>query len=255
MRFTFRIFISLLLGLMILASCVPNRKMVYLQEKATDLGPMSTEVAPSEEQHITATDELYIRINSMDDYTAYYNIATEGGMYGRYDPSLTSYTVENNGTVLLPMIGNIYLEGLTLEEAGQKITDMYKGYLNQPAVNVRFVDKNVIVLGEVTRPGVYIFTRKEIPVFKAIAYAGDMTVYANRNHVLILREEENILYRHRVDLTDPDLLASKYYYLQPNDILYIQPLKRRIWGFAEMPWALLLGTVTTTILVLGYVQR
>jgi polysaccharide export outer membrane protein len=216
---------------------------------------MTTESSPSEEQYIKSGDELYIRINSMDEYTAYYNIATEGGMYGRMDPSLSSYTVENNGTVFLPMIGSIYVVGFTLEEAGKKIQEMYKGYLNQPAVNVRFVDKNVTVLGEVGAPGVYTFTRREIPVLEALAYAGDMTVYGNRNKILIIREEENIIYRHRVDLTDPRVQASKYYYIQPDDIVYVEPLKRRVWGFAEVPWGVVLSLVTTTILVLDYVQR
>ncbi len=138
MRITTKHFIYLLSGLLILSSCVPNRKIVILQEDAKAPSTMNTERSPQVEQYIQSADELYIRINSMDEYTEYYNITTEGGMYGRYDPSLSSYTVEINGTVFLPMIGNIYVVGFTLEEAGKKIQEMYKGYLNQPAVNVRF---------------------------------------------------------------------------------------------------------------------
>jgi polysaccharide export outer membrane protein len=229
--------------------------MVILQEDAKAPSTMNTERSPQEEQYIQSADELYIRINSMDEYTEYYNITTEGGMYGRYDPSLSSYTVEINGTVFLPMIGNIYVTGFTLEEAGKKIQEMYKGYLNQPAVNVRFVDKIVTVLGEVNDPGVYTFTKREIPIFEALAYASDMTVYGNRNKILIIREEENVIYRHRIDITEPGVQASKYYNIQPNDIVYVEPLKRRIWGFAEMPLPLMLTSVTTVLLVLGYLQR
>lgn len=254
MRIVTKHFVYLLSGLLILSSCVPNRKMVLLQENAKAPSTMSTQGSTPEEQFIQPGDELYIRINSMDEYTEYYNITTEGGMYGRYDPSLSSYTVENNGTVFLPMIGNIYVEGFTLEEAGKKIQEMYKGYLNQPAVNVRFVDKVVTILGEVDRPGVYTFTKREIPIFEAIAYAGDMTVYGNRNKILIIRERENIIYRHRIDITKPDVQASKYYNIQPNDVVYVEPLKRRVWGFAEAPLALILTTISTTVLVLGYIQ-
>ena len=162
MKMSNRIIISLIVGLTIMSSCVTNKKMVLLQEDAKAPSTMTTGRSTAEEQYIQSGDELYIRINSMDEYTEYYNITTEGGMYGRYDPSLSSYTVEINGTVFLPMIGNIYVVGFTLEEAGKKIQEMYKGYLNQPAVNVRYVDKIVTVLGEVNDPGVYLFTKREI---------------------------------------------------------------------------------------------
>jgi polysaccharide export outer membrane protein len=255
MRITTKHLTYLLSGLLILSSCVPNRKIVILQENAKAPSTMSTEASPPEEQYISPGDELYIRINSMDEYTEYYNITTEGGMYGRYDPSLSSYTVEINGTVFLPMIGNIYVAGFTLEEAGKKIQEMYKGYLNQPAVNVRYVDKIVTVLGEVNDPGVYTFTKREIPILEALAYADDMTVYGNRNKIMVIREVDNIIYRHRIDITEPDVQGSKYYNIMPNDIVYVEPLKRRVWGFAEIPWGTVLGLVTTTILVLDYVQR
>ncbi len=255
MRLTSKHIIYLLSGLLFLSSCIPNRKMVILQEDAKAPSTMNTERSPQEEQFIQTADELYIRINSMDEYTEYYNITTEGGMYGRMDPSLSSYTVEINGTVFLPMIGNIYVTGFTLEEAGKKIQEMYKGYLNQPAVNVRFVDKVVTVLGEVNDPGVFTFTKREIPIFEALAYASDMTVYGNRNKILIIREEENIIYRHRIDITKPSVQTSKYYYIRPNDIVYVEPLKRRIWGFAEMPIPLIFTTITTALLIMTYVQR
>jgi polysaccharide export outer membrane protein len=255
MRIITKYSVFLLAGLLIISSCVPNRKMVFLQEKAKSPSTMSTQGSSPEEQYIQPGDELYIRINSMDEYTEYYNITTAGGgMYGRYDPSLSSYTVEINGTVFLPMIGSIYVMGFTLEEAGKKIQEMYKGYLNQPAVNVRFVDKIVTVLGEVERPGVYTFTKREIPIFEALAYAGDMTVYGNRNKVLIIRERDNVIYRHRIDITEPGVQASKYYNIQPNDVVYIEPLKRRVWGFAEAPITLILTTISTTVLVLGFIQ-
>jgi len=237
-----------------MSSCVPNRKMVILQENAKAPSTMSTERSTPGEQYISSGDELYIRINSMDEYTEYYNITTEGGMYGRYDPSLSSYTVEINGTVFLPMIGNIYVAGFTLEEAGKKIQEMYKGYLNQPAVNVRYVDKIVTVLGEVNDPGVFTFTRREISILEALAHASDMTVYGNRNKVMVIREEENVVYRHRIDITEPGVQGSKYYYIQPNDIIYVEPLKRRIWGFETVPVGLIFTTITTSLLLIGFIQ-
>jgi polysaccharide export outer membrane protein len=255
MRLTNRHFTYLMAIILIMSSCVPNRKIVLLQESAKVPSTMTTKALPAEEQHIQTGDELYIRINSMDEYTEYYNITTEGGMYGRYDPSLSSYTVEINGTVFLPMIGNIYVVGFTLEEAGKKIQEMYKGYLNQPAVNVRFVDKVVTVLGAVNDPGVFTFTKREIPILEALAHASDMTVYGNRNRIMIIRERDNIIYRHRIDLTDPAVQASEYYNIQPNDIVYVEPLKRRVWGFAEAPIALIFTTISTILVVLTYIQN
>jgi polysaccharide export outer membrane protein len=82
-----------------------------------------------------------------------------------------------------------------------------------------------------------------------------MTVYGNRNKILIIREEDNVIYRHRIDLTEPGVQSSKYYNIRPNDIIYVEPLKRRVWGFETMPVALIFTTITTSILILGYIQR
>jgi polysaccharide export outer membrane protein len=81
-----------------------------------------------------------------------------------------------------------------------------------------------------------------------------MTVYGNRNKIMIIREEENVIYRHRLDLTKPDVQASKYYNIQPNDIIYVEPLKRRIWGFETVPVGLIFTTITTSLLLIGYIQ-
>jgi len=169
------------------------------------------------------------------------------------DITLVSYTVREDGYLNLPYAGEVRVEGLTLVEVSEKIEEVLSGFLNQPSVFVKFVNKNITVLGEVARPGRYTFSEKNINIFQALGMAGDITYYGNRNRVMIIREENDIISRNYVDLTKSSVYGSYYYFLKPNDIVYVQPLKRRRWGFRDFPFQLVLSASTTFVLILNYI--
>jgi len=242
----------LLLCLLTFSSCVSNRQIIYAQpEKKKGVPPTEFAAIIRDASLIKPGDELYVRVSSFDEETNFFT-ETRDDFIGRTDVTLVSYTVDGNGNLKLPYVGEIKVEGESLEEAGRKIEEALTGYLNGPQVLLKFVNKHVTVLGEVNRPGRYIFLDVNINVFQALGFAGDITHFGNRNKVMIIREEDEMIKRTYVDLTKESLFESDYYYLQPNDILYVAPLKRRRWGFERFPFDLVLTTLSTVVLVMNY---
>ncbi len=210
-------------------------------------------IGPQIDNIITPGDELYIRIASADEDRAAASIQQDQGR-GVYDPTFLSYTVSDDGTIKLPYIGRILLADLTLEEASDKIEDALSEYLFIPSVYIRFVNTKVTVLGEVNNPGVYMFNYKNINLLQAIAYANDITNFGNRRNVLIIREEGVRRYKHYIDLTSDELLESEWYLIKSDDIIYVEPLKRKKFDMATVPYNLIISVITTALVVLTFIQ-
>ena len=149
-------------------------------------------------------------------------IGTTGG-------SLQTYLVDNEGGIDFPVIGYIKVGGLTKRECEKFIHDKVKPYLNaaeNPVVTVRMSSYSISVLGEVNRPGSYQVSREKINILEALAQAGDLTIYGVRERVKLIREDaQGHKQIHTVNLNDANILTSPYYYLQQNDILYVEPNK------------------------------
>lgn len=144
---------------------------------------------------------------------------------GRYEARY--YLVENDGCIDFPMVGKIHLEGLTIEQAKDKIKEKIAPYFQKDAdyvVNVYLRNYEVTVLGEVQKPNTFEVTRNKITILEALAMAGDMTIYGKRDNVKILRELSDGTYEvHELDMRDANILNSPYYYLEQRDIVYVEP--------------------------------
>ncbi len=248
----FAYLIIFVIVLLTITSCVTNRRTVYTQRrdpKSDDPSYFSTTLR--ENKLIKPGDELYLRVSSFDEETNFFS-QTRDDIIGRTEVTLISYTVNENGDLRLPYIGTIKVANLTLDEASERIKDALDGYLNRPSVILKFVNKHITVLGEVTRPGRYPFADVSLSIFQALGLAGDINYYGNRNNVMLIREENKVITRNYLDLTNESLFGSYYYYIRPNDVIYVEPLKRRRWGFRDFPFELILSSVTTFLLILNY---
>ena len=136
---------------------------------------------------------------------------------------------DNNGIIDFPVLGRVAVGGLTKSQCEQLIHDKIKPYLNaseNPVVTVRMSSYSISVLGEVNRPGSYQVSREKINVLEALAQAGDLTIYGVRDNVKLIREDAKGKKRiYLINLNDANLLTSPYYYLQQNDIVYVEPNK------------------------------
>ena len=142
---------------------------------------------------------------------------------------LQTYLVDNNGIIDFPVLGRVAVGGLTKSQCEQLLHDKIKPYLNaseNPVVTVRMSSYSISVLGEVNRPGSYQVSREKINVLEALAQAGDLTIYGVRENVKLIREDAKGKKRiYLINLNDANLLTSPYYYLQQNDIVYVEPNK------------------------------
>jgi polysaccharide export outer membrane protein len=233
-------------------SCVPVRKTALVQDSKEMLVEQRDNMYFIEEKYddiIRTGDELYVQVTSADEVQTNFN---QGRTDVVRDPSVISYTVDEAGNIKLPYIDRIKLTGLTLHEASDKIEHELSQYLLNPSVFIRFVNNKVTILGEVNRPGVYVFNYKNINIFQAIGYANDFATFGNREKVLIIREEGGHRSKYVVDLTSDQLLTSKYYMVKSNDIIYVEPLRSKMWGMDTFPYDLLLSIASLSIVVMTF---
>lgn len=143
-------------------------------------------------------------------------------------PVANGYLVDSTGHVYLPLIGQVPLSGISTTQAGIRIRERLTPYLKEPTVNVRNLTFRVSVMGEVTNPSLFTLPNEQITILEALSLAGDLTIYARRDNVLIIREAHGQRQFVHVDLTKRDLFQSPFYYLQANDIVYVEPGKARL---------------------------
>lgn len=243
-------FILLFVGTLV--SCVSNKNLNYVQPSREMTIQQRNNMYFIDEpldNTIRQGDELYIQVTSADETQTNFN---QDRQQSARDPSVISYTVDSEGMIKLPYINKIKLEGLTLHEASDRIEEELSQYLLYPYVFIHYVNNKVTILGDVNRPGVYVFNYKNINILQAIGYANDISVFGNRKKVLIIREEGDHRSRHFVDLTSDELLSSELYLIKSNDIIYVEPLKTKKFGMATFPYNLLISAGSLTIVALSF---
>ncbi len=233
------------------SSCVPRKRLAYVQsDRGIDVSDMVF-TGMKIDNTIKPRDEIYIRISSADEAPS---AITEPRNVGQ-NPILSSYTVSEDGTIKLPYIGYVSVIELTIEEASDKIEEELSQFLFIPSVYMRFVNNKVTVLGEVNAPGVYTFDRKSINILEAVGYAGDIGQFGNRRNVLLIREDGVTRSKHYINLTSDELFLSEHYLIQPDDIIYVEPLGRKKWGIGTVPYNLVFSAITTFLIVLNFVNN
>jgi polysaccharide export outer membrane protein len=168
-------------------------------------------------------DYLYIKIFSLDEKTN--SIFNDRGV--NLSNELLSYSVDGEGNISLPFITNIFVKDLTINQAREKIEKSLSVYLNNVSVIVRFVSNKITVLGEVKNPGQHAFFDEKISVFQALGLASGASDYGNLSNVTLVREIDNNIKYHTLDLTKKNIASSEFYYLLPNDILIINPINAK----------------------------
>ena len=224
-----------LLGvLLLLTSCTSYQKIPYLQDFETVNA--TEEVTAMYDAHIRPKDLLTITVNTTDpEAAAPFNLTVQSSansnltQWVTQQAALQQYLVDNQGNIDFPVLGELHLGGLSMNEAESMIREKLQPFLKEtPIVTVRMVNYKISVLGEVAKPGTFIINNEKVNVLEALAMAGDMTIWGLRDNVKLVREEEdgkrNIVV---LDLNRADIVKSPYYHLQQNDILYVSPNKTK----------------------------
>jgi polysaccharide export outer membrane protein len=220
-------FLAILLTSM--TSCKTHEKLVYFQDgvSANDSSKVSTgNYIPT----FKKDDLLSIVVTGDDPETAIpFNLPTvltsgvSNSGYTTGNPERMGYLIDKNGAVNMPFLGAVKLSGLSREEAIALIEKQLSVYVNHPIVNIQILNYKITVLGDVARPGTFKVPNERITLLEAVGLAGDLKITGNRKNVLVIRDTDGVKEEFRIDLTSAALFSSPVYYLEQNDMVYVEP--------------------------------
>jgi polysaccharide biosynthesis/export protein len=210
------------------------------------------------EYKVKPKDVLYIKIIPIDQ-TAAISLNTDQGINNsmfstEISAYLNSYDVNDSGFVKLPMVGEVELKDQTLTQCQNTIQTKVDVYLKNALVIVKLMNFKITVLGEVTKPGIFNVYNTHINLLEALGLAGDLTMNGNRKEILLVRQSapgKTVT----LDITDKNIINSDYYYLMPDDVIYIKPNKAKFFGTNPFPFATVLSAITTLLLILNYLSK
>ena len=223
--------VILFLASIIFSSCVSRKEIVYFQglEKAEATFEKNQKTGLD----IKPNDLLTINVSATEPEAAIpFNLpviavpqtGTEmAGLSVNGRQQLQTYLVDSDGNIEFPVLGTVNVGGLNRQQLVSKLKTKIAEYVQNPIVNIRIVNFQISVLGEVARPGTFDIRDEYLSLPKALGFAGDLTIYGRRNNVLVMREENGKKVHEYLDLTNPNVINSPFYYLQQNDVVYVEP--------------------------------
>jgi polysaccharide biosynthesis/export protein len=226
-------------------SCVPQRKVIYLQGTSEDL------IAYKKIQYtIHAHDVLLITISSLNPQVSeFFNLKQDK------DKGADGYMVNDLGYIYLPVLDSLFVKGQTTAQIQSNLQRAIREHVTDATVVVKMANFNVTVLGEVGNPGHLSFQGEEINILQAIGMAGDISDFGNKKKVRLIRKEGEGNKFINLDLTDRAIMNSPYFYLQPNDVIYVEPLKAKNFKLNISQLSLVVGLASLFFLVLNVVKN
>lgn len=253
-------FISIIIVLMIFSSSC-NRRIRYIYNKDQKIDTVYNYQVNSEPYKLKPNDLLHINIVTTDeDINKLFQIDNQNAENNTRNSNggqfyLTGFTVNDSGYVQIPILGNIEAQGKTVQEFRSDVTAKTYEFLNDAIVNVKFVSFKVSFLGEVKNEGPIFIYQDNIDILEAIARAGGISDYGNMRNVTVVRQEKNQRLVYKLDLTDRELLTSNKFYLYPDDVIIVEPIKAKIvqMNFKDYMFffSAITSALTTTVLVIN----
>lgn len=232
-RFPMKKLLFFLLIISLVTSCKPKQNMIYMSNNNFQ---QEVSQARYEGLRIQEGDMLEIIVTALDDLavkpfnrTTMQRTGEEGNAGGNARLGDNQYQVTSDGYIPFPVLGNVYCKGMTKQQLKTELDSRLKQYLTDPVVTVRHINFNISILGDVGSPGQKTSSTERLNIFQALALAGDMRDSANRTNVKLIRysEESGKDITYNLDLSEASIVNSPYYYLQQNDILYVEPDKNK----------------------------
>lgn len=249
------VLLRILLGILIVGplafpSCVPRKKLIYFQTTHTQdstFTPLRTDYP------LQPGDVLSIKFTGPDPVAlapfGQENIPTGTAQVSNIQLFVQGYSINDSGLVRLPVIGQVKVAGMTLQQADKLMQDEIRQYVHNAVAQVRLVSFKITVLGEVRVPGTLYVYNQRLSLPEALGYVGDLTDLGNREHIRLIRNRQGKVTVTTLNLTDRRLLGSPYFYLQPNDVIYVEPIANKA-DRLNLPTLTVLFSALSTVLVL-----
>jgi polysaccharide export outer membrane protein len=217
--------------LFIFSSCVSQKNITYFQKGENDRDTIA--ITQAYVPKIQTGDLLSISVSSLSaTASSFFNpyggsLSDDASFTSNQTSNASGYLVDEKGFIELPLIGQVKVVDLPTSVAKDTVKERLKVFLKEPTVNIRFLNYKVSVMGEVARPAVYVIANEKITLPEALSMAGDLTIHAKRENVLIIRDNNGTKEFGRVNLNNREVFNSPYYYLRSNDIIYVEQGKAK----------------------------
>ena len=241
-------------------SCTSTKKTVYFYNvQDTTFIQHGREVqTPIQENDILSISISSLNFEASAIFNPTYNNTIRSTTVTGTNTEPGGYLVSADGTIQLPVLGSIKAAGLTKKELKDNITNMIlsKKLLVDPLVEIRFLNFEVTVIGEVAHPTVITVPSEKISLIKAIGLAGDLTIYGKRNNILLIRDENGIKKTRHINLNSSNFFNSPYYYLHPNDVVYVEPNKAKVASASRsQQWLpIILSSMSIIVIILDRIK-
>jgi polysaccharide export outer membrane protein len=234
----------------LISSCTRYKNITYLNYVDPSTADSLFRVK-QKDYKLQPADILYIKVNSLDlSINEMFNkgITSQNTSYsylgGFY---ILGYTIEPDGNIILPVLGKIPVAGLTVSQAHEVIQKQADKYIANAQIEMRLVSFKISVLGEVKKPGQFNIYNDRANIFEALANAGDISYYGNRKNILLMRNDGSETHTYRINLSDKSILSSPLFYVQPNDVIIVEPLKSTGLRLSASDLSILISTITATL--------
>ncbi len=215
--------------LLFLGSCSVPKNVTYFQGIDNLTAEQKEMMYQNYSSKICPDDRLSITVTAWDPTVVtpfnppVYAYAKEGEEKVQPAEQLQTYLVDKEGNIIFPVLGKVHLAGLSKQEANETLRKEIENYVKDVNVNVQIVNYKVTMMGEIARPGAVTVSNDRLTILEAIGRVGDCTINANRTNVLVIRDNNGQKEFGRIDLTNPSVFSSPYYYLRQNDVVYVEP--------------------------------
>lgn len=247
-----------------MTSCIPYKDLVLFRKDEKPLPNMpATTLSTNPNFIIQPNDALAITVSCIDPtLAAPFNLVdARNSSNVPAESPFASFLVDSNGDIDYPVLGKIQVAKMTIPQLKENLVKRLKTYIKDPTVNIRRVNFRITVLGEVAKPGSFIINSERVTVLEALGLAGDMTPYSDRRRVMVVREQNGKTTFEKLDLQSADFFKSPYYFLQQNDVVYIDPTKNKRGAVVERAdkyvnwWSAGLSAISTVVTVLIFLKK
>ncbi|WP_313359818.1 polysaccharide biosynthesis/export family protein [Empedobacter sp.] len=246
---------NLLIVIVILtiSSCASKKELVYFQGDQQSTTKYEEYIPKIQSSDMLAISVSAADIKATEPFNQQSIYQVNSGMQN--NPYAKVYTVDENGYINYPLIGNVKVGGLTRTEAENELKSKISKYIVNPGVNINFTNFRITVLGEVAKPGNFSIPNERVSILDALGMAGDLTINGVRKNIMVIREQNGQKQTYNVDLTSKEILNSPVYYLAQNDVVYVEPNNAKISSSKFTPnyslWISVAGVIISVIAVIS----
>lgn len=237
-----------ILTLIIFAGCTSQKNVIYFQGKTPSL-----QQDANSKLRIYPNDILAISIFTINaEAYPYLSTGFDKPVSDNRSAYEKGFVVNEKGELKLPLIGTVNITGLTIPEAVSMLETKFKEFIDEPIITVKKLNFKVTILGEVNKPGTYPIMNEKATLLEVLGFGGDLTPFGDRKNVHLIRTENNQTKDFYVDLTDANSLTPEIYFLHPDDVIYVSPVKRKAFQNISPSVTVFTSILTTTVIVMTF---